>query len=188
MAPMRSRVKRGPDATVRLCRCALLAALGAALAALEALLPLPVPVPGMKLGLANVATVVAAFWLGPLDAVAVLAARIVLCAVLAGQLAALPFSLAGGACALAVTLAFAHWGERSDVRLCCMAAAVAHVCGQTAVAVGLTATPQVALFAPALLAAAVATGFATGTLATAVIDRMPAALDRTCYVANRRPG
>lgn len=166
-------VKRDPSATVRVCRCALLAALAVAVAAVEALVPLPAPVPGMKLGLANVVTVVAAYWLGPAEAVAVLAVRIVLCAVVAGQLAALPFSLVGGICALVVTLAFARWGARSRVRLCCMAAAVAHNCGQIAVAVALTATPQIAFYLPILLVVGTATGFITGTLAAAVLRRIP---------------
>lgn len=168
-----SPARRDPQATVRVCRCALLAALAVAVAALESLVPLPVPVPGMKLGLANTVTVVAAFWLGPAEAVVVLAVRIVLCAALAGQLAALPFSLVGGVCALAVTLVFAHVGTRSRVRLCCMAAAVAHNCGQIAVAVVLTSTPQIAFYLPILLVVGTATGYFTGTLAAMVLERIP---------------
>lgn len=179
MALMQSPARRDPDATGRVCRCALLAALAVAVAAAESLMPVPVPVPGMKLGLANTVTVVAAFWLGPAEATVVLAVRIVLCAVLAGQLAALPFSLAGGACALAVTLAFVRLGARGQVRLCCMAAAVAHNCGQIAVAAILTATPQIAVYLPVLLVIGTATGYATGTLAAAVLGRLPRPLSFT---------
>ena len=173
MAPTLSPARRTPDATSRVCRCALLAALAVAVAAAEAFIPVPAPVPGMKLGLANTVTVIAAFWLGPAEATVVLVVRIVLCAMLAGQLAALPFSLVGGACALAVTLVFARRGAREQVRLCCMAAAVAHNCGQIAVAVTLTATPQLALYLPILLVVGTATGYATGTLAEAVLNRLP---------------
>lgn len=173
MARMQSPARRDPGATGRVCRCALLAALAVAVAAAEAFVPVPAPVPGMKLGLANTVTVVAAFWLGPAEAAVVLGVRIVLCAVLAGQLAALPFSLAGGACALVVTLIFARLGMRGKVRLCCMAAAVAHNCGQVAVAAILTATPQIAVYLPILLVVGTATGYATGTLAAAVLDRLP---------------
>lgn len=176
MARMPSPARRDPGATGRVCRCALLAALAVAVAAAEAFVPVPAPVPGMKLGLANTVTVVAAFWLGPAEAAAVLGVRIVLCAVLAGQLAALPFSLAGGACALVVTLIFARLGMRGKVRLCCMTAAVAHNCAQIAVAAALTATPQIAVYLPILLVAGTATGYATGTLAEAVLDRLPSPL------------
>lgn len=173
MARMQSPARRDPDATGRVCRCALLAALAVAVAAAEAFVPVPAPIPGMKLGLANTVTVVAAFWLGPAEATVVLVVRIVLCAVLTGQLVALPFSLVGGACALAITLIFVRLGTRGQVRLCCMAAAVAHNCGQIAVAVILTATPQIAVYLPVLLVVGTATGYATGTLAAAVLERLP---------------
>ena len=93
--------------------------------------------------------------------------------VLAGQLAALPFSLVGGVCVLAVTLTFVHLNARGKVRLCCMAAAVAHNCGQIAMAAILTATPQIALYLPILLVVGTATGYATGTLAATVLERLP---------------
>lgn len=173
MARTQSLAQRDPNATRRVCRCALLAALAVAVAAAEALVPMPAPIPGMKLGLANTVTVIAAFWLGPAEATVVLAVRILLCAVLAGQLAALPFSLVGGVCALAVTLAFVHLNARGKVRLCCMAAAVAHNCGQIAMAAILTATPQIALHLPILLVVGTATGYATGTLAATVLERLP---------------
>ena len=159
--------------TRRVTRCALLAALALALAALEALLPLPAPVPGMKLGLANAVTVVAAFWLGPVDALVIFLVRVVLAAMLTGQLATLPFSLVGGGCALVVTLAFARFAGVGRVRLCSMAAAVAHNAGQVGVAVALTATPQIALYLPALLVVALVTGFLTGTVAQALLERAP---------------
>ena len=173
MTSTRSCGSGARDSTVRVCRCALLAALALALAALESLLPLPMPVPGMKLGIANVACVAAAYWLGPAPAAAVLIVRVVLAAMVAGQLAALPFSLVGGGCALAVTLAFARFLPPDRVRLCCMGAAVAHNCGQMAVAVALTSTPQIALYLPVLLVVGTVAGYLTGTLAAAVLGRLP---------------
>ena len=132
MASMPWRASIAAPSTLRVCRCALMAALACALAALESLIPVPMPVPGMKLGIANVVTVAAAFWLGPVDAAVVLGVRIVLAAFLTGQLATLPFSIVGGACALAVTLAFVRFSSPNRVRLAAMAAAVAHNIGQIA--------------------------------------------------------
>ena len=172
------------NSTVRVCRCALLAALALALAALESLLPLPMPIPGMKLGIANVVTVAAAYWLGPACAAAVLSVRVVLTAMLAGQLAALPFSLVGGGCALAVTLAFVRFSSPERMRLCCMAAAVAHNCGQMAVAVALTSTLQIAFYLPILLVVGTVAGYLTGTLASAALGRLP----RACRFDTRRDG
>ncbi len=148
MASMPWRASIAAPSTLRVCRCALMAALACALAALESLIPVPMPVPGMKLGIANVVTVAAAFWLGPVDAAVVLGVRIVLAAFLTGQLATLPFSIVGGACALAVTLAFVRFSSPNRVRLAAMAAAVAHNIGQIAVAVAVTGTPEIAFYLP----------------------------------------
>ena len=163
MASMPWRASIAAPSTLRVCRCALMAALACALAALESLIPVPMPVPGMKLGIANVVTVAAAF----------LGVRIVLAAFLTGQLATLPFSIVGGACALAVTLAFVRFSSPNRVRLAAMAAAVAHNIGQIAVAVAVTGTPEIAFYLPVLLVAGIAAGFATGTVAQAVLDRIP---------------
>ena len=173
MASTPWRASAASSTSLRVCRCALLAALALALTALESLVPVPLPVPGMKLGVANIVTVAAAFWLGPVDAAVVLGVRIVLAAFLTGQLATLTFSLAGGACALAVTLAFARGASTDRVRLCAMAAAVAHNIGQIAVAVAVTATPEIAFYLPILLVAGVVAGYLTGTVAQTVLERLP---------------
>lgn len=164
---------RSPQASARVCRCALLAALALALAALESLFPLPLPVPGMRLGVANIVTVATAFWLGPVDAVVVLGVRIVLAAMVTGQLATLPFSLAGGSCALLVTLCFVRFSSPERVRSCAMASAAAHNVGQVAVAVALTGTPEIAFYLPVLLGAGMVAGYLTGTIASSVLDRVP---------------
>lgn len=173
MASTPWRASTASSTSLRVCRCALLAALALALTALESLIPVPVPVPGMKLGIANIVTVAAAFWLGPVDAAVVLGVRIVLAAFLTGQLATLPFSLAGGACALAVTLAFVRFSSMERVRLCAMAAAVAHNIGQIAVAIVVTGTPEIAFYLPVLLMVGVGAGFLTGTVAQTVLERLP---------------
>lgn len=170
------RAKRGSPHTrthsVFVARCALLTALALVIAVFESLFPLPVPVLGMKLGLANIVTVITAFWLGPACTVIVVAVRIVLAAIATGQLTALPFSLAGGGCALLVTLAFAHTPNLAKVRLCSMSAAVAHNIGQVGVAIILTATPQIVFYLPVLLVFGLVTGFITGTIAKAILERI----------------
>ena len=115
MASTPWRASVAAPSTLRVCRCALMAALALALTALESLIPVPMPVPGMKLGIANVVTVAAAFWLGPVDAAVVLGVRIVLAAYLTGQLATLPFSIVGGACALAVAMKSRSRGPSSGL-------------------------------------------------------------------------
>ena len=118
MASTPWRASIAAPSTLRVCRCALMAALACALAALESLIPVPMPVPGM-------------------------------------------------------TLAFVRFSSPNRVRLAAMAAAVAHNIGQIAVAVAVTGTPEIAFYLPVLLVAGIAAGFATGTVAQAVLDRIP---------------
>ena len=88
----------------RLTRCAVLTALALALSVAEGLVPLTIlfPLPGLRLGLANLVTVYALCRLSGREALLILAARCLLGALLGGNLMALAFSLTGGLLALGV--------------------------------------------------------------------------------------
>ena len=70
----------------RITRLALLTAIALTIFLAEAQLPALATVPGVKLGLANIATVYAVFVMGPGDALLVLSARVFLGAVFSGQM------------------------------------------------------------------------------------------------------
>ena len=80
----------------RLTKDGVLTAVALAIFTVELQLPELAPVPGVKPGLANIVTLVTAFTLGPWDALAVLIARIVLGGLIAGNPAAILYSLCGG--------------------------------------------------------------------------------------------
>lgn len=88
----------------RLTRCAVLTALALALSVAEGLVPLTIifPLPGLRLGLANLVTVYALCRLSGREALLILIARCLLGSLLGGNLMALAFSLTGGLLALAV--------------------------------------------------------------------------------------
>ena len=73
----------------RLTRCALLTAIALAIFVLEAQIPIPFPVPGMKLGLSNIITLFALFSFGWKDALAIVVIRILLGNLASGQVTAL---------------------------------------------------------------------------------------------------
>ena len=79
----------------RLTRCALLTAIALAIFVLEAQIPIPFPVPGMKLGLSNIITLFALFSFGWKDALAIVVIRILLGNLASGQVMALLYSLGG---------------------------------------------------------------------------------------------
>ena len=90
--------------TKKLALAAVLTALALGLSTLENLFPvsLLVPLPGIKLGLANIVTVFALYRLGAPFALAILVARCLLGAMFAGNVSALLFSLMGGVLAMLV--------------------------------------------------------------------------------------
>ena len=92
--------------TKKLALAAVLTALALGLSTLENLFPvsLLVPLPGIKLGLANIVTVFALYRLGAPFALAILVARCLLGAMFAGNVSALLFSLMGGVLAMLVMI------------------------------------------------------------------------------------
>ena len=72
--------------TKKMTLLALLAAIALTIFMIEAQIPSPVPIPGVKLGLANIVTVFTVFVLGPKEGAAVLAVRVFLGAVFAFEI------------------------------------------------------------------------------------------------------
>ena len=157
--------------TKRLARDALLTAVALIIFVIEAQIPPIVPIPGIKLGLANIITVCAVFMIGPWDALAILLCRIFLGSVFSGQMMALVYSLAGGLLCYAVMLLMRRAVTIKQVWVCSVFAAIAHNIGQMAAAVIITGTPAILYYLPALLVSAVVTGLFTGLCAQLVISR-----------------
>ena len=148
--------------TKKLALMAVLTAIALTIFMLEAQLPAPVPIPGVKLGLANIVTLTAMLILGRREAGAILAARIVMGAVFAGNPSAMLYSAAGGVLAYAAMCLLV--GVVPEKRLWAVSAlsAVAHNMGQLLACVLVVKTPVVFIYAPALIVSGVITGVFTG--------------------------
>ena len=120
----------------RLTRCAVLTALALAISVCEGLVPLTVliPLPGLRLGLANLVTVYALCILSSREALAILVSRCLLSALVGGNLTALAFSLTGGVFALLTMWALLHFRGFSLFGVC-IAGAAAHNAGQILAAI-----------------------------------------------------
>ena len=108
----------------------LLTAIALTIFMVEAQIPVAVPIPGVKLGLANIVTVYTVFALGAGDALLVLLCRVFLGAVFSGQMMTLLYSLGGG---LLCWLAMVGLKQMLTVRqiwLCSPLAAICHNLGQ----------------------------------------------------------
>lgn len=148
--------------TKKLALMAVLTAIALTIFMLETQLPAPVPIPGVKLGLANIVTLTAMLILGRREAGAILAARIVMGAVFAGNPSAMLYSAAGGVLAYAAMCLLV--GVVPEKRLWAVSAvsAVAHNMGQLLACVLVVKTPGVFIYAPALIVSGVITGVFTG--------------------------
>ncbi|MBQ2830266.1 MAG: Gx transporter family protein [Oscillospiraceae bacterium] len=153
--------------TKQLSRCAILTALALALSYMENMVPvvqLVLPLPGVKLGLANVVTLFALCTLGAPSALCVLIARCILSSLFAGNASALIYSLLGGLCAMGVMIVLAHIRQLSVFGVS-IGGAAAHNCGQVAAAVLVLGNGAPLVYLPFLLIVSVFTGALTGFIA-----------------------
>lgn len=159
--------------TKQLTLCAVLTAMALALSYLENLFPLAlaIPIPGVKLGLANIVTVFALYALGPAQALMILAARCLLGAMFAGNANALLFSLLGGFAAMLAMILLVRL-ERFSVYGVSIGGAAAHNCGQMAAAVLTLGSTAPLYYLPVLLAVSLAAGALTGLVAGSLFQAL----------------
>ena len=157
--------------TKRLTQLALLSAIALTIFMVEAQIPALVPIPGIKLGLANIITVFAVFVIGAKEAALVLAVRIFLGAVFAGNFSTILYSAAGGTLAILVTILMKKMLTNKQLWIAGCMGAIAHSVGQMAVAVLVTGTPSIAVYLPIMVAISILTGSFTGLCAQFLVNR-----------------
>ena len=155
----------------------LLIALAFIFSYVEALIPLPVPVPGIKLGLANLVNVVGLYTVGAAGTMVVGLVRIVMVGFTFSNPGSMLYALAGGALSLAVMALMKRmdWFEKTGVSIL---GGVFHNIGQLSMAAWITGTAGVFSYLPVLLIAGVITGGVIGleTGTAPVVDRYLAAV------------
>ena len=148
--------------TRKLTALALFATLSLAIYAAESMLPPLAPIPGFKLGLANVITLILLLRYTPKDAALVLTVRILLSALLFGQAVSFLYSLTGGFLSLLVMAAANKSLHKKFPQLTGALGGLSHNIGQLITACIITATPGVLAYLPFLLPAGIITGLFTG--------------------------
>ena len=149
----------------------LLTALALVLSYLESLIP-PLWVPGVKLGLPNLAVVFALYRLGWKDACAISLARVVLVTLLFGNGAALAYSIAGAALSLSLMGLLKKTGKFSTVGVS-VTGGVAHNAGQILVAMALLETSRLAWYLPVLWVSGTIAGVLIGIVSGVLVERVP---------------
>lgn len=150
----------------------LLAALALIAGYLEVLVPLPVTVPGIKLGLGNAVVLYALTCLGPKPAGVLMLVKVLCSTILFANPQMLVFSLAGGALSWAVMALAVRSGIFSTIATSILGG-IAHNAGQLVV-VALLLSPQVALVnLPVLAVAGAACGALIGIVVRALVRAVP---------------
>ena len=174
-------------AVQRLARVALLSAIALVLSYVETMIPLPTALPGVKLGLANVAVVVALFSFDARTALCVALVKVFAAGFLFGSPVMLAYSLGGTAFAFACMVLMKRVRGISVV-VVSMASAIFHNVGQIAVACMLLSSPAVLISLPPLAVAACITGTLTGCVAAGVLGEGGSAfLQRMQKLSAREP-
>ena len=155
----------------KLTTLALLSAVALTIFVIESQIPALVPIPGVKLGLANIVTVFAVFAFRGQDGALVLAVRIFLGAVFAGNFSTIFYSAAGGTLAILTTIGLKHILTKKQLWVAGALGAVAHSIGQMAMAVALTGTPGLLVYLPVMIVCSVITGLFTGLCAQVLLNR-----------------
>ena len=164
-------VRRRSLDTKTLTVCALLTAAALILSYIEFLLPLNIGLPGIKIGLANIAAVMALYRLGPKYALVINVVRIALAALLFGSLFSGLYALCGGLVSLAGMVLLKKTGAFSIAGVS-IAGGVLHNAGQLCAAAVLAGSVQVFVYSPVLVLSGMAAGIVIGVISSLVISRL----------------
>lgn len=150
----------------------LLIALALAISVAEGWIPLAfIPVPGVKLGLANIVTLFALCFFNFRDALTVLVLRCVLASLFGSGITALAFSLGGGILAL-ITMYILLKSNKFSLAGVSIAGASMHSVGQIIASFFMLSTFSVIFYLPFLLIASVFTGALTGTISHLLFNHL----------------
>lgn len=158
------------NGTRRIALCAVLISCALALSYMERFIPLQmiVPLPGIKLGLANIVTLIALYTLGFADALVILVLRCVIASLFGGGFTGLLFSLAGGMLSVLVMGGAMRLPIFSVYGVSILGAA-AHGTGQIGMAMLMMRSVYIGAYLPWLLLTGLFTGMATAAAAAGVL-------------------
>ena len=157
--------------TKKLVFMAILTAIALTIFLVEAQIPSPVPVQGVKLGLSNIVTVYAVFALGSGEAALILFCRIFLGAVFSGNFASIFYSAAGGLLAILTAIGLKKVLHKNQIWIAGICGAIAHSVGQMIVAMILTETPFIIVYLPIMIVCSIFTGLFTGLAGQFLVNR-----------------
>ncbi len=156
----------------RLARLAMLTAAALIIFIVELQIPNPFPIPGIKLGLANIITVYAVYRYRAFEVAMIVGVRITLGSVFSGNIMALLYSACGSFLCLLGMLLLRHIIDEKHLWLASAFGALLHNTGQMAAALLVTQTPSLLLYFPFLIVSGCLAGAFTGLCAQLIMPRI----------------
>lgn len=167
----REVAKNRRSTTKTLVQLSVLTAVALTIFVVELQFPPLVPIPGIKLGLANIITMYAIYYYRPREVMGIVFARIVLGAIFSGNMLALMYSLAGSTLCLLGMLPLHKVLPKKFIWLNSMIGAALHNIGQFCVAFFIMGNAIVA-YLPILLLSGFITGLFTGMCAQILVFKL----------------
>ena len=168
----KSRSRRTGESTRRLAFGAMFTALALIFSYVEFLIPLPVPVPGIKLGLANLVIIIAIYRMGFKYAFTINCVRIIASGLLFSGVFGMLYSFSGGILSLVVMYILYRTKLFSMVGVS-MAGGVMHNLGQLLTACLIVSNIRLMSYFAVLLVSGLISGIIIGIVAYQIEKRLP---------------
>ena len=149
--------------TKKIALCGVLTALAMIFSYIESVIPVPIPVPGIKLGVANIAVITILYVLGVKEAIVINLLRIVLTSLLFGNVNSFLFSISGAALSLTIMIIMKKLDFFSCIGVS-VCGGVTHNIGQIIAAVFIMGSEAIVFYLPVLIVSGVFTGVVIGVV------------------------
>ena len=156
----------------RIAELSVLTAVSLIIFIIELQIPNPFPIPGIKLGLANIITVFAVYHYKAYEVAMIVAVRLLLGSVFSGNFMALIYSASGAFLCLLGMLLLKRIIDEKHIWIASIFGAVLHNTGQMIAAVTVTQTMQIVAYYPFLLVSGCLAGLFTGLCAQIIMPRI----------------
>lgn len=149
--------------TKKIALCGVLTALAMIFSYIESVIPIPILVPGIKLGVANIAVITILYVLGVKEAIVINLLRIALTALLFGNVNSFLFSISGALLSLTIMIIMKKLDFFSCIGVS-VCGGVMHNVGQIIAAVFIMGSEAIVLYLPVLIVSGVFTGVVIGVV------------------------
>lgn len=146
----------------------ILIALSFVLSYVDSLIVLPFGIPGIKLGIANIAIIYTLYKIGAKEAIVVSILRLVLSSILFGSVLTFLYSLVGAVLSLSLMIILKKYTNLALITIS-ISGAVLHNIGQIIVAVIVMATKEIVFYLPILIITGILSGIGVGILSVLTI-------------------